>query len=67
MATVVRETNTGIVAADFHPETLATALNRMTVEDVTRFKSAADAAAKEYSAEANRDNWLAVCRKVVAS
>jgi Glycosyl transferase 4-like domain len=64
MARIVRATGTGIVAADFRPESLARELNRLTVADVTRFKQAAHAAAREYSAETNRDKWLAICRRV---
>jgi hypothetical protein len=66
MAKVVRDTGSGIVAPDFRPETMAAELNRLSVADVTRLKQAAHAAAKEYSAETNREKWLAVCSKVAA-
>jgi glycosyltransferase involved in cell wall biosynthesis len=65
MARVVRETGAGIVAPDFRPETLAAALNRLTADDVRRFKQAAHAAARAYSAEANREAFLAICREVL--
>jgi glycosyltransferase involved in cell wall biosynthesis len=67
MARIVRATGTGIVAEDFGPESLARELNRLTVADVARFKQAAHAAAREYSAETNRDKWLAICRRVMAA
>jgi Glycosyl transferase 4-like domain len=65
MARVVRETGAGLVADDFRTETLAAALNRLTVEDVNRFKRAAHAAAREHSAEGNRKTFLAICRRVL--
>ena len=65
MARVVRETGAGVVADDFRAETLAAALNRLTADDVTRFKQAAHAAAREYSAETNRERFLAICRRVL--
>jgi hypothetical protein len=66
MARIVRETGAGVVAADFRPESLAAELNRLTAADVTRFKAAAHTAAKEYSAEVNRENFLAVCRQAMS-
>lgn len=63
MARIVRATGTGVVAKDFHPESLAQELNRLTADDVNRFKQAAHAAAREFSADANRAKWLAVCAK----
>jgi glycosyltransferase involved in cell wall biosynthesis len=65
MARIVRDTGAGIVAPDFRPESLAAALNRLTADDVRRFKEAAHAAAREYSAEVNRETFLAICRGVV--
>src|SRR5262245_36429638 len=64
MARIVRATRTGIVAEDFRPESLARELNRLTVDDVVRFKQAAHAVAREYSADANREKWLAICRRL---
>jgi hypothetical protein len=66
MARIVRETGAGVVAGDFRPESLAAELNRLTADDVTRFKQAAQAAARAHSAEANRALWLDVCRKALA-
>jgi hypothetical protein len=65
MARVVRQAGVGMVAADFRPETLAAELNRLTADDVMRFKTAAHAAARELSAEANREKFLAVCRRAL--
>jgi hypothetical protein len=65
MADVVRTTGTGVIAADFRPATLAAELNRLTVEDVMRFKQAAHAAARVHSAEANREKFLAVCQSAI--
>lgn len=66
MARIVRATGAGVVADDFRPESLARVLNALTPADVTRFKRAAHAAAREYSAEANRETFLAVCRRALA-
>jgi UDP:flavonoid glycosyltransferase YjiC (YdhE family) len=63
---VVRDAGVGVVAADFRPETLAAELNRLTADDVMRFKRAARAAARELSADANREKFLAVCRRALA-
>jgi hypothetical protein len=65
MARVVRETGAGVVAPDFRPESLATELEQLTADDVMRCKQAAHAAARAYSAEANREKFLAVCRRVL--
>lgn len=65
MAEIVRATGAGIVSEDFQPESLAKTLNRLTAEDVTRFKHAAHSAAREYSAEANRVKWLEICRRAL--
>jgi hypothetical protein len=67
MARIVRDTGAGIVAPDFRPETLAAALNRLTADDVRRFKQAAHAAARTYSAEANRGKFLAICRRALGA
>lgn len=66
MAHIVRETGAGVVSPDFRPESLAAELNRLTADDVTRFKQAAHAAAKRYSGEANREKFLGICRDVIA-
>ncbi len=65
MARIVRETGAGVVAEDFRPESLARILNALSPEDVMRFKQASHAAAREYSAESNREKWLAIVRRVL--
>ena len=53
MAKIVQENQLGIVAADFKPETMAAALNKMTKESMDAFKLNADKAAKILNAEEN--------------
>ncbi len=65
MAEIVHRTGTGIVASDFRPDSMVRALNALTAEDVNRFKQAAQAVAREYSAEVNREKFLAICRRVM--
>lgn len=65
MARIVRATGTGVVAKDFHPMSLALELNALTADDVNRFKQSAHAAARTYSAEANRNVFLDVCRRAL--
>jgi hypothetical protein len=64
MARIVRATGSGVVADDFRPESLAKVVNALTAEDVNRYKQAAHAAAREYSAETNREKFLAICRRL---
>lgn len=47
MADLVREYGCGLVAADFEPASMATALNALTPEAVTAYKRASDKAARE--------------------
>lgn len=51
MAALVNEYGLGIVASDFSPQTLARALNRLTCEEVRRFKESSHRAARPLSAE----------------
>lgn len=67
MARVVRETGTGVVADDFRPATLAGLLNKLTAADINRFKQQAHLAAREYSAEKNRETFLAMCERLCPS
>lgn len=62
MADLVRRHSLGVVAADFEPATLAAAINRLSPDDIARFKHASHAAAEELSADRNREAFLAICR-----
>jgi hypothetical protein len=64
MAAVVKRTQVGVVGEDFKPKTLATHLNRLTSDDINRFKANAHAAAWELSAETNRRILLDMCRRL---
>jgi len=55
MAAVVREHGCGVVAADFSPDALASALAALAPADVARLKDRSHAAAKELCAERNRE------------
>jgi hypothetical protein len=67
MARIIRKSGAGIVAADFHPPTLAGMMNKLTAADINRFKEAAHRCAEKYSANANRSVFLDVCAKAVAN
>jgi len=67
MARIVRETGAGVVADDFRPESLARILNALSPEDVMRFKQASHAAAREHSAESNREKWLAIVGRILGN
>lgn len=57
MARVVERHDLGVVAPDFTARGLAAALDGLTPDDVARFKSASDAAARELSAERQVEAW----------
>ncbi|MET0161957.1 MAG: glycosyltransferase [Microbacteriaceae bacterium] len=57
MAARVREFGLGVVAEDFGVDALVAALDQLTVESVTGFTRAADAAARELSAETQLPIW----------
>lgn len=54
MAKIVRNYHLGIVTESFNPQEMASALNALTNEDISSFKSHCDQAAYELSAEKNR-------------
>ena len=66
MARLVKETGTGVVAADFRPATLAACLYRLRSEDINRFKQQAQAAAYSQSAESNKALLLQLCQDLLA-
>ena len=66
MARLVREFNSGIVAATFEPGVLADALSACTAEDLDRMKRGADRAAKVLNAEANEAAFLATVQRLLA-
>jgi hypothetical protein len=63
MASIVREFGCGVVAEIFSPESLGSALNRLTAADIDRMKAGSDRAARVYNAEINADKL----RMIVAS
>jgi hypothetical protein len=64
MAAVVKRAQVGIVGEDYKPKTLAAHLNRLTSDDINRFKANANAAARALSAETNRRILLDMCRRL---
>lgn len=58
MASIVEGRACGIVADDFAPETLAAAIRGLTTSSIATFKEASDVAARELSAESNREAFL---------
>jgi len=59
MADVVERYSNGLIIKGWDAEDLARGLNALTVEDVARFKEASHKAARELSAEQERDTFLA--------
>lgn len=65
MARLVKHYNFGVVANDFSPQALAERLNALTVEDMVKFKRAADDAAHELCFEKNAEVLLGEVRKLI--
>lgn len=65
MALVVREHDLGIVADSFAPAALASSLNRMTEQELIRYKHAANNAAKALCFEAISDRLLALIERLL--
>lgn len=65
MAALVRRFDLGVVASDFRPESLAASLNALGDEDLRRFRENAHAAARELSAETNRERLLELVGRVI--
>jgi hypothetical protein len=66
MAELVHRHGLGVVAADYSAQALADVLRPMTAEDVTRYKQASHAAARELSAEAEQPAIDAVLDALLA-
>ncbi len=66
MARVGRGHQLGIVTDDFLPQTMANALGALDAEAVMRFKRAADAAARELSADAARETITRLVGRLAA-
>lgn len=62
MAQIVKNHDLGIVSSDFRPGTLATMINALSAEDITRFKENADKASFNLSASTNKT----ILKKVVS-
>jgi hypothetical protein len=54
----VRENTIGVVSPDFTAEGMAGVLNRLTLDDINRFKQNANEAAKKMNAEFNKQLFL---------
>jgi hypothetical protein len=65
MARIVRERDLGVVADDFTPEAMARALAPLTPDAIERFKSNAENAARDLSADANRERVLDLADRVL--
>jgi hypothetical protein len=66
MASVVNQYDIGVVSDDFTPESLAKVMNRLTPEDVRRFKDNSGAAAAELNAGKNEKIFLALIDKTLS-
>jgi len=53
MERLVRKYDLGVIADDFKPETMADCLNKLSTEDIIKFKFNSDMQAYELSAEKN--------------
>lgn len=62
MAAIVRQYDLGIVSDDFSPEAMAEVLSSLTHEKIFHFKQRAHEAARDLSAETNRDRLIEVLR-----
>lgn len=60
MARLIAEYDLGLVAADFHPATLAKLLNELTAEQIRQFKRNADLAARELSSQESGTELLRI-------
>jgi glycosyltransferase involved in cell wall biosynthesis len=58
MARITKNYDLGVVADDFEPESMANALNSLSVEVISNFKERSDKAAHELSAEKNGEKFL---------
>lgn len=65
IAHVTNSSQIGVVSDDFTAESMAKALGPLTLDDINRFKSNADAAAKTMNAQRNKTVFLSAIRKVV--
>jgi hypothetical protein len=66
IANVVNTHDIGVVSEDFTAEGMAKALNRLTIEDVTRFKQNTDSAAKKMNAGYNKKIFLDALSLIMA-
>jgi hypothetical protein len=67
MAAIVERYKCGVVGDDFEPQTLATAINRLTASSIAEFKTASGAAARELSAESNSETILELVDEALQS
>lgn len=65
MASIVKRFGNGVVSADFHPVSLAHALNKVTTDDVIQFKERSASAARELNAERNEEIFNRVVAKLL--
>ena len=60
MKRIVDQYDLGVVAKDFSPRSLAKSLNRLSIEDVERYKQQAHQSAFELSADKNKGKFLSL-------
>lgn len=65
MASLVRDHRLGLVTRDYSARALADAIDELTPESVSEYKDAADAAARELSAEKEIAIWDAAIRSLI--
>ena len=65
MTNLVRTYDTGVVSDDFDPKNLASYLNSLTIEKVEYYKQQSHKAAKELSAEKNKEIFLSLIERLL--
>ena len=65
MRGVVEENGLGVVAKDFNPKSLADELNKLTVDDVRKFKENSNKACQQYTVEKNMQTLRNLLRGIL--
>lgn len=64
MASIVRHFDLGCVADDYTPQAMANVINKLSVEDIMRFKINSDSAAHSLNAEKSMANFIDIVDKL---
>lgn len=65
MKKFVEQQGVGIVAEDFSPRSMASALNSLSTADIIRFKQKSNEAAKQFNASVNKKKILELIDQVI--